>query len=109
MKQKPIGNVTPANIDMTDRSDWARVRAMTDDDIVFDEDSPRTTPDDWADAFTSHGAAEMRQKLAERRTRGPGKKPARIAIQLRLPPDVLERWKATGPGWQTRMAERLAL
>ena len=24
---------------------------------------------------------------------------------LRLPPDMLARWKATGPGWQTRMAE----
>ena len=21
---------------------------------------------------------------------------------------VIERWKATGPGWQTRMAERLS-
>ena len=29
-------------------------------------------------------------------------------ISLRLPPDVIARWKATGPGWQTRMAERLA-
>jgi uncharacterized protein (DUF4415 family) len=32
----------------------------------------------------------------------------RKAISLRLPADVLERWKATGPGWQTRMAERLS-
>ncbi|NDF51008.1 MAG: hypothetical protein EB116_13150, partial [Betaproteobacteria bacterium] len=29
-------------------------------------------------------------------------------ISLRLPPEVIARWKATGPGWQTRMAERLA-
>jgi len=29
-------------------------------------------------------------------------------ISLRLPADVVVRWKATGPGWQTRMAERLA-
>lgn len=28
-------------------------------------------------------------------------------ITLRLPTDVIERWKATGPGWQTRMAEQL--
>ncbi|MBI3247014.1 MAG: BrnA antitoxin family protein [Deltaproteobacteria bacterium] len=28
-------------------------------------------------------------------------------ISLRLPVDVIARWKATGPGWQTRMAERL--
>ncbi len=32
----------------------------------------------------------------------------RKMISLRLPPDVIERWKATGAGWQTRMAERLS-
>ena len=31
----------------------------------------------------------------------------RKLISLRLPADVIARWKATGPGWQTRMAERL--
>lgn len=32
----------------------------------------------------------------------------RKQLTLRLPTDVIERWKATGPGWQTRMAERLS-
>ena len=32
----------------------------------------------------------------------------RQLISLRLPAEVVARWKATGPGWQTRMAERLA-
>lgn len=32
----------------------------------------------------------------------------RKLISLRLPSDVIERWRATGPGWQTRMAERLS-
>jgi len=32
----------------------------------------------------------------------------RKSISLRLPPEVIERWRATGPGWQTRMAERLS-
>ena len=32
----------------------------------------------------------------------------RKQLTLRLPTDVLERWKATGPGWQTRMADRLS-
>ena len=31
----------------------------------------------------------------------------RKLISIRLPLDVIERWKATGPGWQTRMAARL--
>ena len=32
----------------------------------------------------------------------------RRLISLRLQADVIERWRATGPGWQTRMAERLS-
>jgi len=32
----------------------------------------------------------------------------RKLISLRLPADVIDKWKATGPGWQTRMAERLS-
>lgn len=32
----------------------------------------------------------------------------RKLVSIRLPADVLARWKATGPGWQTRMAEKLA-
>ena len=32
----------------------------------------------------------------------------RKLISLRLPADLIEQWKATGPGWQTRMAERLS-
>ena len=32
----------------------------------------------------------------------------RKLISVRLPADVIERWKATGPGWQTRMADRLS-
>jgi len=32
---------------------------------------------------------------------------SKVAISLRLPPETLARWKATGPGWQTRMADVL--
>jgi uncharacterized protein (DUF4415 family) len=32
----------------------------------------------------------------------------RRLISIRLPLDVIEQWKATGPGWQTRMAARLS-
>nr|WP_310182949.1 BrnA antitoxin family protein [Mesorhizobium sp. BE184] len=30
-----------------------------------------------------------------------------VAVTVRLPPDVLERWKAKGNDWRTKMAERL--
>lgn len=39
--------------------------------------------------------------------RGPGKRPAKELITLRIPPGVIEAYKATGPGWQTRMADVL--
>ncbi|MDD5030514.1 MAG: BrnA antitoxin family protein [Rhodoferax sp.] len=32
----------------------------------------------------------------------------RKLISLRLPEDVIARWKATGAGWQAGMAERLS-
>jgi uncharacterized protein (DUF4415 family) len=32
----------------------------------------------------------------------------RRQVTIRLPETVLAKWKATGPGWQTRMAELLS-
>jgi uncharacterized protein (DUF4415 family) len=32
----------------------------------------------------------------------------RKLISIRLPEDVILKWRATGPGWQTRMAEKLS-
>lgn len=32
----------------------------------------------------------------------------RRQVTIRLPESVLAEWKATGPGWQTRMAELLS-
>ena len=29
-------------------------------------------------------------------------------ISIRLPEDVIQKWRASGPGWQTRMAEKLS-
>ena len=37
----------------------------------------------------------------------PVSKNPRVPISLRLPADVLAKWRATGPGWQARMVERL--
>ncbi len=49
-----------------------------------------------------------RTAAAMLKPRGRPKSPdSKVAISLRLSPDTLARWKATGPGWQTRMAEVL--
>jgi uncharacterized protein (DUF4415 family) len=55
---------------------------------------------------------ELTEEMLSRATLNKGGRPRspnpRKLISLRLPADVIERWKATGPGWQTRMAERLS-
>ena len=55
---------------------------------------------------------ELTEEMLARATINKGGRPLslnpRRLISLRLPADVIERWRATGPGWQTRMAERLS-
>lgn len=55
---------------------------------------------------------ELTEDMLARATINKGGRPVspnpRKLLSLRLPADVIERWKATGPGWQTRMAERLS-
>jgi len=55
---------------------------------------------------------ELTDEMLRRATINKGGRPLSVnprkLISLRLPADVIARWKATGPGWQTRMAERLS-
>ncbi len=55
---------------------------------------------------------ELTEEMLARATVNKGGRPRsaspRQLISLRLPAEVIARWRATGPGWQTRMAERLS-
>jgi uncharacterized protein (DUF4415 family) len=51
-------------------------------------------------------AADLERAIVKKRGRPISPNPRKL-ISIRLPADVIERWRATGPGWQTRMAERL--
>lgn len=80
------------------------------------EKSGRVNPE-WTKAMLAKArpAHEVLPKIFGARTaaamlkpRGRPKSPhSKVAISLRLTPDTLARWKATGPGWQTRMAKIL--
>lgn len=59
---------------------------------------------DDAPELTAEMLAHM---VVKKRGRPVAANPRRL-LTLRLPADVIDRWKASGPGWQTRMAERLA-
>lgn len=51
---------------------------------------------------------EMLSRAVVKKGGRPKSENPRQLISLRLPPDVIAKWRATGPGWQTRMADRLA-
>lgn len=77
--------------------------------IAADPDTFEWTDEEFA---TARPASEMMppelyKALVERRVRGPQRAPVKEQIALRLDQDVLERWRATGPGWQSRMGEVL--
>jgi uncharacterized protein (DUF4415 family) len=56
---------------------------------------------------TSGGYPAVRAALAEKRRRGPGRRPKKILLSIRYSVDVVEYFKSTGEGWQTRMDEAL--
>lgn len=76
------------------KSDLGRVDTHVIADKEYDE-LPELTDDMLARARVNKGGRPVSAN-------------PRKLISLRLPADVIERWKATGPGWQTRMAERLS-
>ena len=64
------------------------------------DEAPEIT-DDWVEEADLYDGEELirrgRPKLAN---------PKQL-LSLRLPPEVIASWRASGPGWQTRMAELL--
>jgi len=73
---------------------------------VFDDDNPEWTKQDFArarpiDDFPELAAAFPKSKSG--RPRGSNKQ----AVSLRLDREVVAKFKATGPGWQSRINEVL--
>jgi uncharacterized protein (DUF4415 family) len=70
------------------RTDWARVRAMTEDDL---EASIASDPD-WADIPRDwFKDAQLVMPVPKK------------ALSLRLDPDIVDWFKQQGPGYQTRI------
>lgn len=76
--------------------------ARIQEGIAADPDNPEWTEEDFRNAKPF---AEVFPDLAEtlRRSRGPQTAPIKQLVSLRLDRDVLERFRASGPGWQSRM------
>lgn len=77
--------------------------SVDDPECPYDPNDPRSVDAFWDHAIVSHSHAELREKLAKRRTRGPQKAPLKVPTTIRFDADVLAALKATGKGWQTRV------
>lgn len=93
------------------KTDWDRVLAYREDDRVPYEpgDGPYDPNDAEATrAFFAKADLIRKGKVVRRGKRGPQKAPTKKLLSLRLSPDVIDHFKSTGPGWQTRIDETLA-
>jgi uncharacterized protein (DUF4415 family) len=75
--------------------------------IAKNPDDHEMTDEEFASRMTADEALPPGFLAAVRRGRGPGKKPSKKLISLRLDPDVIEAYQADGPGWQVRMNDAL--
>lgn len=69
-------------------------------------ENPEWTAGDFARARPAPEVIPDIVALA-RRGRGPQKRPTKRLVSLRLDPDVIEHFRARGPGWQARINNTL--
>jgi uncharacterized protein (DUF4415 family) len=92
------------------KTDWNRVLALKEGDpIPFDpEDGPYDPNDTEATrTFFAHADLIRKGKVVRRGKRGPQKAPTKKLVSLRLSPEVIDHFRSTGPGWQTRIDSTL--
>jgi uncharacterized protein (DUF4415 family) len=82
MKKKPTLEKSK-----TDETDWARIDAMTDEDIDFSE-TPEATPEMFARGIVRRGLKPVRRK---------------DQLTLRVDSDVVAWYRKLGSGYQTKI------
>jgi uncharacterized protein (DUF4415 family) len=75
---------------------------------VFDDDNPEWTKADFAKATKWPAGVRLQDVTPSQLAqivgkRGPQKAPTKVAVSIRLSPEVISYFKAKGPGWQSRI------
>jgi len=65
--------------------------------------SAKTSAINWSKGIVTRGGGVAKTIDAIRRTRGPNKNPTKEQVAIRFDREVLVAFRASGPGWQTRM------
>ena len=103
-------NRTGKNSNLGSETDWDRVLAHRERDAIpyEPEDGPYDPNDaDATRAWLEKADVIRRGKVLRRGKRGPQKAPTKKLVSLRLSPEIIEHFKADGPGWQTRIERTL--
>lgn len=77
--------------------------------VTFDQDNPEWTEEDFARArpISDFPALAAALPKARGRPKGTTQQVRKQQVTLRIDPDILERFRATGPGWQSRINDAL--
>ncbi|MBF0750885.1 MULTISPECIES: BrnA antitoxin family protein [unclassified Pasteurella] len=82
------------------------VRELTEADFALAKPLVEVMPPEFMAMVKNH-QKEMEQQGKIRAGRGKQKAPTKQSITLRLSPEVIQAFRATGQGWQTRINEVL--
>ena len=87
-------------------TNWERLTAILEGDSIPHD--PEVATRDPIEAKASWDWLAIRKgKVVRRGKRGPQKSPTKKLVSLRLSPEVVDHFKSTGPGWQTRIDRTL--
>jgi uncharacterized protein (DUF4415 family) len=103
-------NKTEQETNLASETNWDRVLAHREGDAIAyePEDGPYDPNDaEAARAWLARANAIRGVQVVRRGRRGPQKAPTKKLVSLRLAPEVIEHFKAGGPGWQTRIERTL--
>ncbi|HES76324.1 MAG TPA: hypothetical protein ENO09_04855 [bacterium] len=78
------------------------MKTLLDPELI-DEENPEWNEDDFRAAVPFSALPESLQAKLRAIGRGTQKAPTKERITIRLSPEVVQRFRASGSGWQTRM------
>jgi uncharacterized protein (DUF4415 family) len=92
--------LTMPGLKKNSQSDWERVErdAAADAPIAYDPETDLYDPNDPAQVAAFFASAKVVRKPGR-----PKAETTKVPIAIRLSPDVVEYFKATGAGWQSRI------
>jgi len=96
MKPGTTSTPFPRNADEIEAVIKAAPERVMDPDCPYDPNDAAAVEAFWKNATVRRPGQ-----------RGPGKKAKKVLLSVRYSPEVVDYFKATGEGWQTRMDEAL--